>query len=232
MEWLRWIYSETQKQNREAEQTLPDFDQFWETGRLELRKAPDDGGMRRLRQDPAKYPLRTPSGKIEIVSDRIASFNYPDCPGHPTWLTKTVIPTESFPLWLIANQPSTRLHSQLDYGKYSASQKVHGREVCSINPVDATSRGIRDGDLIRLFNEFGSCQAAARLSEDLMPGVVQLPTGAWYDPIDPSAERPECRHGNPNVLTADLPTSALSQGCSGQLATVQIERLDSPPAQV
>nr|WP_226817235.1 molybdopterin dinucleotide binding domain-containing protein [Advenella sp. FME57] len=133
---------------------------------------------------------------------------------------------------MIANQPSTRLHSQLDYGKYSASQKICGREVCSINHVDAKARGIMDGDLIRLYNEHGSCHAAARLSEDLMPGVVQLPTGAWYDPVDPRAERPECRHGNPNVLTTDLPTSALSQGCSGQLAKVEIERLGPQPGQV
>jgi len=70
------------------------------------------------------------------------------------------------------------------------------------------------------------------LSEDLMPGVVQLPTGAWYDPIDPAAERPECRHGNPNVLTRDMPTSALSQGCSGQLAKVEVERLNQSPGEV
>ena len=233
MDWLRWIYSETQKDNQARTQILPDFDEFWDKGRLELQKTPDDGGiLRRFRQDPATHPLQTPSGKIEIVSDQIASFHYPDCPGHPTWLPKKVIPTERFPLWLIANQPSTRLHSQLDYGKYSASHKIHGREVCSINPVDADARGISDGDLIRLYNEHGSCHAAARLSDDLMPGVVQLPTGAWYDPIDPCAERPECRHGNPNVLTADLPTSSLSQGCSGQLAKVDIERLDSQPGPV
>ncbi|MGX9934178.1 molybdopterin guanine dinucleotide-containing S/N-oxide reductase [Advenella kashmirensis] len=233
MDWLRWIYSETQKDNQAAAQKLPDFDEFWEKGQLQLHKTADDGGiLRRLRQDPAQFPLKTPSGKIEIVSDRIASFNYPDCPGHPSWLTKKVIPTEQFPLWLIANQPSTRLHSQLDYGKYSTSHKIHGREVCCINPVDANERGIMNGDLIRLYNEHGSCLAAARLSEDIMPGVIQLPTGAWYDPIDPCAERPECRHGNPNVLTADLPTSALSQGCSGQLAKVEIERLDTQPDQV
>ena len=233
MEWLRWIYSETQKQNPAQAQALPDFDEFWEKGRLELDKTPDDGGiLRRFRQDPLQYPLQTPSGKIEIVSDRIASFGYEDCRGHPTWMSKKMVPTASFPLWLIANQPGTRLHSQLDYGKYSASHKIHGREVCSINPLDANVRGIQDGDLIRLYNEYGSCHAAARLSEDLMPGVVQLPTGAWYDPIDPRAERPECRHGNPNVLAADLPTSALSQGCSGQLAKVEIERLEQESGQV
>lgn len=227
MGWLRWMYKQTQERNPSAAQALPDFDSFWEEGRLALQKAPDDGGMlRRFREDPTKHPLSTPSGKIEIVSERIASFGYEDCPGHPTWLTKSEVPTEQYPLWLIANQPATRLHSQLDFGKYSTSHKIHGREVCSMNPRDAIARGLADGDLVRLYNERGSCQAAVRQSEDVMPGVVQLPTGAWYDPIDPSASQPECRHGNPNVLTGDLATSALSQGCSGQLAKVEVERLD------
>ncbi|MBB5216139.1 molybdopterin guanine dinucleotide-containing S/N-oxide reductase [Parapusillimonas granuli] len=233
MGWLRWIYSETQRRNASSGQALPDFDTFWEQGRLELQKAPDDGGMfRRFREDPAAHPLPTPSGRIEIVSERIAGFRYEDCPGHPAWLAKRETPTERYPLWLIANQPATRLHSQLDFARYSQSNKRHGREVCTMHPADAAARGISDGGLVRLYNERGGCQAAVRLSEDVMPGVAQLPTGAWYDPIDPSAARPECRHGNPNVLTGDLPTSALSQGCSGQLARVEIERLDAEPEPV
>src|SRR5690606_5532670 len=116
-DWLRWIYSETQKENATVSQQLPDFDVFWDQGRLDLQKAPDDGGiLSRFREDPANHPLQTPSGKLQIVSDRIAGFGYEDCPGHPTWLTKKEVPDEQFPLWLIANQPSTRLHSQLDFG--------------------------------------------------------------------------------------------------------------------
>jgi biotin/methionine sulfoxide reductase len=59
---------------------------------------------------------------------------------------------------------------------------------------------------------------------------VQLSTGAWYDPDpdDPSF----CRHGNPNVLTADRPSSALSQGTTGQLAMVEIEPYAATPPEV
>jgi biotin/methionine sulfoxide reductase len=64
------------------------------------------------------------------------------------------------------------------------------------------------------------------LSEALRPGVVQLSTGAWYDPDDPAAEKPLCVHGNPNVLTRDAGTSRLAQGCSGQLSLVEVERYD------
>jgi biotin/methionine sulfoxide reductase len=53
--------------------------------------------------------------------------------------------------------------------------------------------------------------------------VIQLPTGAWYDPADPEEDGPLCVHGNPNVLTRDIGTSNLAQGCTGQLTTVEVE---------
>ena len=62
------------------------------------------------------------------------------------------------------------------------------------------------------------------VTEDVCPGVVHLPTGAWYDPADPDEEAPLCVHGNPNVLTRDVGTSRLAQGCTGQLTAVEVER--------
>jgi biotin/methionine sulfoxide reductase len=136
-------------------------------------------------------------------------------------------------LILVANQPSTRLHSQLDFGGHSAGAKHRGREVARMHPTDAAARGIADGDIVRLFNSRGACLAGVRVTDDIRPGVVQLPTGAWYDPVDPEEETPLCVHGNPNVLTRDIGTSALSQGCTGQLTTVEVERFDGnlPPIQ-
>ena len=101
-----------------------------------------------------------------------------------------------------------------------------------LHPQDAAARGIRDGDVVRLYNGRGACLAGAVLSEALRPGVVQLSTGAWYDPEDPGADRPLCVHGNPNVLTSDIGTSPLAQGCTGQLTSVEIERFDGPPPRV
>jgi biotin/methionine sulfoxide reductase len=60
--------------------------------------------------------------------------------------------------------------------------------------------------------------------------VAQLSSWAWYDP-DP-ADLGFCRYGNPNVLTADLPFSTLSQGCTGQLALVEIEAHRGTPPQL
>jgi biotin/methionine sulfoxide reductase len=111
--------------------------------------------------------------------------------------------------------------------------KHRGREVARMHPTDAAARGIKDGDIIKLFNERGACLAAIVLTEQVRQGVVQLPTGAWYDPEDPEDDKPLCVHGNPNVLTRDIGTSRLAQGCSGQLTTVQVERFTGnlPPIQ-
>jgi biotin/methionine sulfoxide reductase len=95
-----------------------------------------------------------------------------------------------------------------------------------MHPEAATSRGIRDGDIVRLFNERGACLAAVRLSAGMRKDVVQLPTGAWFDPVDDGHGRMMCVHGNPNVLTRDVGTSSLAQGCTGQLTVVQVERYE------
>ena len=102
-----------------------------------------------------------------------------------------------------------------------------------MHPADAVARGIADGDIIRLFNARGACLAGIRVTEDIRRGVIQLPTGAWYDPADAKEEAPLCVHGNPNVLTRDVGTSALAQGCTGQLTTVEVERFNGnlPPIQ-
>ena len=102
-----------------------------------------------------------------------------------------------------------------------------------MHPADAAARGIADGDIIRLFNARGACLAGVRVTDDIRRGVVQLSTGAWYDPADPKEEAPLCVHGNPNVLTRDVGTSALAQGCTGQLTTAEVERFNGnlPPIQ-
>lgn len=208
----------------------PDFDQFWARGELALPQQEDDGGI--LRAFRQGKPLPTPSGKVQISSPTIAGFGYADCPGHPAWLAPHDAPTAAHPLFLVANQPATRLHSQLDFGAHSAAQKRQGREVCTLHPRDAAARGIGEGDIVRLFNERGACLASATLSEAIMPGVAQLPTGAWYDPVrDDQGDVLLCGHGNPNILTRDTGTSSLAQGCCGQLTAVQIERHagDLPP---
>lgn len=231
-QWLAHLYARTQDALASMGLEAPDFETFWQRGELLLPQAPDDGGMlRAFRDDPAKAPLPTPSGKIQVSSPTVAGFGYADCPGHPAWLPPTEPPGGDHPLWLISNQPATRLHSQLDFGAYSQRSKHRGREVCTMHPAAAAARGIADGDIVRLFNARGACLAAVRLSTAMRQDVVQLPTGAWYDPVEDVDGRLMCGHGNPNMLTRDIGTSSLAQGCAGQLTVAQVEKFEGelPP---
>ena len=231
-QWLAHLYEPTRVSLAAQGVAAPSFEEFWDSGSLTVPQQLDDGGsLRSFRDDPIAHPLRTPSGRIEIFSAKIAGHGDADCPGHPVWLEKTDVPGRGSPLFLIANQPATRLHSQLDFGGHSADAKHRGREVARMNPRDAKVRGIADGDIIRLFNARGACLAAVRVTETIAAGIVQLPTGAWYDPMDPEEENPLCVHGNPNVLTRDIGTSSFAQGCTGQLTTVEVERFNGnlPP---
>lgn len=235
-EWIRHLYDTLRERAAKIGADLPSFDAFWDSGIVRLPVVDNEPVLLAgFRDDPAANPLPTPSGKIEIFSETIAGFGYDDCPGHPAWME----PAEwsgsphatRYPLQMIANNPKTRLHSQLDPGANSQNSKVNGREPVRIHPADATARGIADGDVVRLFNDRGSCLAGAVLSEMVRPGVVQLSTGAWYDPLDPADPGSMCVHGNPNVLTLDKGTSKLAQACTGQHALVEIERWegDIPP---
>ena len=211
---------------------VPAFEEFWTAGEARLPVKSDDHTLfDRFVADPVGRRLNTPSGRIELFSAEIDGFGYDDCPGHPAWLEPQEWlggpRAERFPLHLIANQPSGRLHGQLDDGRASQATKVAGREPVRVHPVDAAARGIADGDIVRVFNDRGACLAGAVVSDDVRQSVVQLSTGAWFDPQDGM-----CVHGNPNVLTRDRGTSRLAQGSTGQHCLVEIERYDADPPPV
>jgi len=230
MAWLRRLYAEARQVNAGRGIALPEFDRFWAGGLVDL--TPHDRPVTMLRdfaRDPVAHPVATPSGRIEIFSERIAGFALADCPGHPAWLDKDEWlgsdRARQYPLHLITDQPERRLHSQLDASPHSAGGKVGGREQVHMNPADMARRGIVEGDTVALFNDRGRCLAAAHANPQVMAGVARLNTGAWYDP-DPHTGAD--RHGNPNVVTSDRPASALSQGCAAQSCLVEIMRLDGP----
>ena len=94
-----------------------------------------------------------------------------------------------------------------------------GREPIKIHPQDAQARRLVDGDIVEVFNKRGKCLAGVIVSNEVMKGVVFLPVGAWYDPIN---DGEFCIHGNPNVLTKDQGCSSLSQGPSAHSTLVEI----------
>ncbi len=224
-EWIALLYEDYREAASGQGIEIPDLDTLRERNwiRLPIRaEGPNRTLFAPFREDPEAAPLGTPSGRIEIYSDRIDGFGYDDCPGHPVWLPPSEwlgVATHTAPLHLVSPQPGDKLHSQLEAAL--ADQPGARPETLVIHPKDAQRRGIVSGDLLRVFNARGACRARALVSEDIHPGVVALPTGAWYgDPgenIDP--------HGNPNVLTRDVGTSRLGQGSSAHTALVQVERL-------
>ncbi len=229
--WLRRLYGESSARAAAAGIDLPDFDAFWQAGILDFAAHRRPTVMlAEFRRDPQRHRLATPSGRIEVYSERIAGFGLADCPGYPAWRE----PFEwlgsdaalRHPLHLLSDQPARRLHSQLDHSPYSRAGKVAGREPVFMNPGDAAARSIVAGSVVELFNDRGRCLAGAIVSDAIMPGVVRLATGAWFDPWQGGD-----RHGNPNVLTLDRGASGFSQGCAAQTCLVQAQAFrGEPPA--
>ena len=212
-QWLERIYEEWRTG------AAPPFAEFWRDGGLDLPQEPyRDAVFTAFR---AGSPLSTPSGRIELDS-AVA--------GHARWRE----PTQwwgsplagEFDLHLLCNQPTHRLHSQLDMGDASQSTKVAGREPVRLHPEDAAKRGLSTGDIVLVRSAQGSLLAGVVISDALLPGVAQMHTGAWFDPSAP--EIADCVNGNVNVLTRDVATSPLTQATSGAHVLVAVTRYDGP----
>ena len=224
MDWIQYIWEKSSEAIKEKNLTLPSFKEFWEKGFYELPAPKIENIMLSdFRKDPNKFPLKTPSGKIEISSKTIESFQLKDCLSHPHWFEpyEWLGNIKNYSLHLISSQPKHRLHSQLDNGLDSQNSKINGREPVLINSNDALNRDIENGDIVLLYNARGKVLAGANISDNVMPGVVVLSTGAWFDPdYDLNIER----HGNPNVLTKDIGTSSLGQGPTCHTTLVELKK--------
>ena len=227
IEWLEFFWEENKKIAKEFKIELPDFHDFWKKGFYEVPCEDTKKIMfKDFRNNPVKFPLKTPSKKIEISSKTIASFKLVDCLSHPSWFDpyEWLGKTDNFPLHLISNQPKHRLHGQLDNGSDSKSSKVNNREPVIINSKDAKKRSIKNNDIVMLYNNRGKVLAGAVLSEDVMEGVVVLSTGAWFDPNYTLNTEV---HGNPNVLTNDVGTSSLGQGPTSHTTLIEIKKANN-----
>jgi biotin/methionine sulfoxide reductase len=235
-QWIESIYAATVERAKDKGFNMPDYADFKKAGWFKPEPPAEAVVMLRgFRDDPIAHSLPTPSGKIEIYSAVIAGFKYDDCPGHATWMEPFEWlggATADFPLHLISNQPKTKLHSQLDHGSHCRAAKINQREPIMLHPEDARARNLVDGDVVRVFNQRGACLGGVIIDDQVMPGVVQMSTGAWYDPLDPAEPGSLCKHGNPNLLTPDIGTSRLAQGPIAHTCLVEVERYPGPLPQV
>lgn len=226
-DWLRHCWERSRETLESRGLVAPCLDALFEAGYYQMPE-PDEPvtQFRRFREDPDAAPLKTPSGRIELFSERVAAMGDPEQPGHPHWAD----PEEwlgsrragRHPIHLLTPQPSKRLHSQLDVGKVSSSVKRQEREILRMNLDDAAQRGISAGDIVRVFNDRGSCLAVAEPETGVFPGVALLPTGATFEADGQGGDR----NSNPNVLTRDIGTSRLGQGCAAQSCLVEVARFD------
>ncbi len=239
MGWLKHIWQEGVQQGKGRGVHLPAFDDFWNNKEyVEFDHPQMFVRHQAFREDPDLEPLGTPSGLIEIYSKTIADMNYDDCQGHPMWFEKIERShggpgSQTYPLHLQSVHPDFRLHSQLCESETLRQQyTVAGKEPVFINPQDASARGIRNGDVVRVFNARGQVLAGAVVSDRYAPGVARIHEGAWYDPDKGGEPGALCKYGNPNVLTIDIGTSQLAQATSAHTTLVEIEKYNGTVEQV
>ncbi len=168
------------------------------------RKKPWVAFERNIRE-PEKYPFNTPSGRIEIASNTLATMDFTassygrDIPSLPTYLENVDERNSKplrFPLQLITTKAQNRCHSTFAGNPYLEELSPG---VVWINPQDATERKLPDGATVKVWNLRGCLQLLARVTERILPGVVMIHEGACYQP---DAEGIDLG-GNPNVLTSD-----------------------------
>nr|WP_278995661.1 DMSO/selenate family reductase complex A subunit [Plesiomonas shigelloides] len=189
--WVEYCYEETRKMNPQS--NLPPFAKTDGMGVVDRRLADSSKyvALQDYRNDPQANPLKTPSGKIEIYSERLATIAQEWTLPDPKWDKITPIPEyvpvregvdgdpellKKYPLVLTSFHTKGRTHST--YHSVAVLREAVP-DTLWINPLDATSRGIQDGDLLEIFNDRGRVRMAAKVTPRIRPGVVSMPQGAW-----------------------------------------------------
>jgi anaerobic selenocysteine-containing dehydrogenase len=198
-------------------------------------------GLRLFYENPEKNPVETPSGKLEFYSQKLADA-FPDDkerPPLPKWIENGPTHDErlsgkrakKYPLLLVSNHPRWRTHAQdddIDWTREIPTCKVEGYdgylyEPVWVNPVDAARKGIRSGDIVKLFNERGIVLGGAIVWERIMPGVVYQDHGARADFIAAGPDEYIDRGGANNLLS---PANGTSQNCWGMATSGYLVDVD------
>jgi len=198
-------------------------------------------GMIEFYKDPENNPLTTPTGKLEIYSEKLAQF-FPDDeerPPYPKWIPYGESHQESllcerakkYPLLMVSNHPRWGVHANHDditWFREIKTCKVKGTDgylyhTVWVNPKDAAARGIEDGDVIKIYNERGGVLAGAFVTERIMPGAISSDHGAKYDPIVPGELD---RGGAINTICPHNVTSKNATGMATCGFLVEIERVN------
>ncbi|MDR2586773.1 MAG: molybdopterin-dependent oxidoreductase [Coriobacteriales bacterium] len=213
-DWVKWLY----EQGVAAGDALPStFDEFKAQG---LFKQTDEHTPAIAAHDA----IATPSGKYEVFSKQaynlsrqwdltggghIPADGKDQITGLPVYYEnfEGFADTETraeYPFQLIGHHVKTRTHSS--YGNVSWMASVAPQQ-CWINSKDAGALGILNGDEVIVSTKRGKTRVSAKVTPRIMPGVVSLPQGAWYNP----QSRDSATLGSPDVLD--------TAGCIGVLTS-------------
>jgi anaerobic dimethyl sulfoxide reductase subunit A len=159
-------------------------------------------------------PWATPSGRIELYSERLAQRNDPLVPPIPRYVGHREGPTDPlrarFPLQLISPKSKRRTNSTMD--------NVFGDEqAITLHPADAAARGLQPGQQVRVWNDRGAVRVPVRISTRLTAGVAELQSGAWVTWDEHGLDVRGC----PNTLTSDDGT-AWGQSSTQQTVLVEV----------
>jgi len=211
-EWLKAFVTK----NPETGPLIKDYEKFKREGVHRVKLQEPIVAFSQEIEDPEHHPFPTPSGKIEIFSQRVADIGNPLLPPIPkylsTWEDRFDPLKEKYPLQLLSPHPRNRVHSELYLVDWLRETEPHAMW---INPADAEPRGIKDGDEVLAYNDRGKLAIKAWVTERIIPGVVSIPEGAWYDPDEHGIDRGGCV----NVLTND----AYSPGGAAALKTALVQ---------
>ena len=227
-EKIKWAYEVCGLKDNLTWEEFQDKEYYYIPTEDDWEKYP--AGMRLFYEDPEANPLITPSGKLEFYSQRLAD-HFPDDeerPPYPKWIEKgpshderlSSERAEKYPFLLVSNHARWRTHAENDditWQREIRTCKIRGYdgyqyEPVWIHPDDAAARGIKDGDLVKLFNERGTVLGAALVWERIMPGVVYQDHGARADLISTEAGNSIDRGGANNLIS---PANGTSQNCWG-----------------
>ncbi|MFP2239258.1 DMSO/selenate family reductase complex A subunit [Pseudescherichia vulneris] len=219
-QWIEHIWQQTCLAM--PDEKLPTFEELQITRRHLFKSAPWVAFEENIR-DPQNHPFPTPSGKIEIFSQRLYDMHHPEIPALSHYVPAHEGPedplTTRFPLQLITWKGKNRANSTQYANPWL--QEVQAQKLW-INPLDAESRAIKQGDKVRIHNERGVSLVEAEVTQRIIPGVVAMQAGAWWQPDSQGVDHGGCA----NVLSSSRIT-ALAKGNSHQTMLVEVAKHES-----
>jgi len=136
----------------------------------------------------AEVRFSTPSGKIELYAEQLSQY----AQALPVYLEPIEARRAKYPLSYIQGHSRFRTHSM--FANAPTLLELNPEPVVEINPSDAKSRNISDGDRVTVFNDRGRVTLKAKLTQGVRPGVVNIEEGWWFDQFE---------EGGVNSLTHD-----------------------------